>query len=105
MNTTSSDARTQPGLPPEVDRLELTVRRLMDEHERWRRRAQKAERRVVELESALKDVTTGDLDPVALAAQAESAQRESRALRDRLDQARQTVDRITARLQFLEEER
>jgi chromosome segregation ATPase len=105
MNTTSGDVRTRAALPPEVDRLELTVRRLMDEHERWRRRAQKAERRVAELESALKDVTAGDLDPVALVAQMESAERDNRVLRERLEQARDTVERITARLHFLEEER
>jgi hypothetical protein len=88
-----------------MDRLELTLRRLMDEHDRWRRRAQKAERRVRDLESALEGVSSGTLDPVALAAQAESAGRENRALRDRLDQARGSVDRIVARLQFLEEDR
>jgi hypothetical protein len=104
MSTTSGDARAQATLPPEVDRLELTVRRLMDEHERWRRRAVRAERRVAELEAALKDVTSGDLDPVALGAQLESAQRENHILRHRIEQARQTVDRITARLQFLEDE-
>lgn len=105
MSTTSSDARAEPTLPPEVDRLELTVRRLMDEHGQWRRRAQRAERRVAELEAALKGVTSGEFDPLALGSQLEAAQRENQALRDRLDQARQTVDRITARLQFLEDER
>ena len=105
MSTTSGEGRTRPALPPEVDRLELTVRRLVDEHEQWRRRARKAERRVTELEAALKDVTSGDLDPVALAAQAAASAQENRALRERLEQARQTVDRIAARLQFLEEDR
>jgi chromosome segregation ATPase len=94
-----------PGLPAEMDRLEARLRRLLDEHDRWRKRARAAEERVAVLEAALKDVATGDLDPVALAAQARSVESENATLRERLAEARTTVDRIAARLQFLEEER
>jgi predicted RNase H-like nuclease (RuvC/YqgF family) len=92
-------------LPAEMDRLEARLRRLLDEHDRWRRRARTAEERVGELEAALKEVATGELDPVALAAQARTFERENSTLRKRLADARTTVDRIVARLQFLEEER
>ena len=105
MSTASGEGSARPAVPPEMDRLELGLRRLLDDHERWRVRARSAERRVAELEAALRDVASGDLDPVALAAQAEAIERENHTLRERLEQARSAVDRITARLQFLEEER
>jgi predicted RNase H-like nuclease (RuvC/YqgF family) len=104
MNTTSNDAEA-PAVPPELDRLELSLRRLIDDHTQWKRRAAQAETRVRELEAALDDVASGELDPVALAAHAKAVERENRGLRKRLADARETVERIRARLQFLEEER
>ncbi|HEY8484591.1 MAG TPA: hypothetical protein VIL13_08270 [Longimicrobiales bacterium] len=92
-------------LPPEWDRLELGVRRLLDDYDLWRRRARGAERRVQELEATLRDITGGALDPLALLARIEALQEENRALRGRLAEARAKVERIVARLRFLEEER
>ncbi|HEX6940692.1 MAG TPA: hypothetical protein VF158_14850 [Longimicrobiales bacterium] len=89
----------------EWDRLELSVRRLLDDYERWRDRARRAERRVAELEAALRDVAGGELDPLAMAAQIEHLQAENRDLLDRLGQARARVARLMDRLRFLEEAR
>ncbi|MGH7507396.1 MAG: hypothetical protein ACRELX_17210 [Longimicrobiales bacterium] len=105
MSTTSGDVRSRPALPPELDRLELNLRRLIDEHDRLKRRAAAAAERIRELEVALEDVASGDLDPVALAAHAQAMERDNRELRTRLNEAHETVERIRARLQFLEEER
>ena len=90
---------------PGWDRLELSVRRLVDEHETWRRRALIAEKRVLELEAALRDVSAGTLDPVAVSDRAEVLERENRQLNRRLRHAHDTVQRILNRLQFAEEDR
>lgn len=92
-----------PRRPAEWDHLELAVRRLLDDYDRWRSRAQRAEERVRELEATLRDVSDGTLDPVALAERIDALEAENRALRTRLDQARDNIHRILARLQFLEE--
>lgn len=87
------------------DRIERGVRRVLDDRDTWRRRAQLAETRVRELESALRDVSSGNLDPMQLSEQARDLERENRMLLDRLGKARETVDRILGRLNFAQEER
>ena len=96
---------SKPPAVPAWDHLELTVRRLMDDHEAWRRRALAAETRVSELETALEDVSSGRLDPVAVSARAQSLERENRVLTRRMSSARQAVERILNRIQFVEEDR
>lgn len=91
--------------PIEWDRLELSVRRLLDDYDRWRERARSAERRIGELEAALRDVAGGHLDPIALSARIEELEAENRELLDRLGRARERVVRLVDRLRFLEEER
>lgn len=88
-----------------MDRLELTIRRLLDEHAAMRSRAEKAEARVREVEGQLQQVTQGELDPVALAAQVGVLEQRNRDLRTRMDTAHAAVERLRARLQFAEEER
>lgn len=91
--------------PPEWDRLELAVRRLLDDHQGYRRRARAAEQRVQELEGTLSALTEGRLDPLVLEQRIAALEGENRALQDRLDRARAQLQRMMARLQFLEEER
>jgi predicted RNase H-like nuclease (RuvC/YqgF family) len=93
------------GVPPELRRLERSLERLLSEHEALRSRAAAAERRIRELEEALQGVSSGTLDPIALAQRADTMERENRQLNKRLAQAHETVQRIVARLQFLEGER
>ncbi len=92
-------------IPPEWDRLELGVRRLIDDHKGWRRRARAAEQRVQELEATLRDLTSGVLDPEVLSARVQTLEEENRSLRQRVDLAREGVRRVLGRLQFLEEDR
>ena len=91
----------------EVDwqRLEGAIRRLLSEFEALQQRCQQAEERVRSLETAMRNNSTpaGDLDPVALANRVHLLEQENRFLAKRLDRARESVKRITARLQFLEE--
>jgi hypothetical protein len=93
------------GTLAEWDRIERGVRRALDDRDAWRRRAQLAEARVRELEAALRDVSSGNLDPMQLSEQARDLERENRMLLDRLGKARESVDRILTRLNFAEEER
>jgi hypothetical protein len=50
-------------------------------------------------------VSSGGLDPVALSERAQTMERENRVLTKKLTQAGETVQRILARLQFLEDDR
>lgn len=101
-----SDGAREPSVrrSDEWDRLELTVRRLLDDYDRCTERARTAERRLEELESTLKQVSSGGLDPVSLQARVDTLEAENRDLRGRLDQARERVARLLARLRFLEGE-
>jgi hypothetical protein len=90
---------------PELEPLEQSVRRLLEAHDAWRRRAELAEARVVELERAVQDVSTGRVDPVALAESASRLEKENVALRARIDAAHEAVQRMLGRLHFVEEER
>jgi chromosome segregation ATPase len=91
--------------PPELDRLELAVRRLLEANDALRRRAQAAEGRIADLEGAVRDLASGGLDPVQLTGRVESLESQNQALRQRVQTAQQSVQRILARLQFAEEER
>ena len=94
-----------PAQMPGLNHLEAVVRRMMDDHEALRRRALAAEKRVRELESALAEVSTGRLDPLEVSARAQSLERENRLLSRRMNSARETVERILSRIQFVEEDR
>jgi chromosome segregation ATPase len=89
----------------EWDRLELAVRRLLEDYQLSRNRASNAERRITELEAALETLAGGGPDPIALRERIVELEAENQELRERLERARQEVERIMARLQFLEGQR
>lgn len=97
--------KTQNATPPELDRLELTIRRLIESHELWERRAIAAEARIRELEEAIQEVSAGRLDPVALGEEVRLLEERSTSLQNRLVRAHAAVERMMARLQFTAEER
>lgn len=97
--------KTQQATPPELDRLELTIRRLIESHELWEKRATAAEARIRELEGAIQDVSAGRLDPVALGEEVRLLEERNSSLQDRLLRAHAAVERMIARLQFTAEER
>lgn len=99
-----ADAQGGPQLP-ELDRLELVLRRLLDAWEAQQRRIQQGDARVRELEAALQGVSTGQIDPMELGQRVRELEVENRALRQRIRDAEAVVQRIQARLQFVEEER
>jgi hypothetical protein len=97
--------KTRNTVPPELDRLELTIRRLIESHEAWQKRATAAESRVHELETAMQDVSAGRVDPVTLAETVRTLEQRNESLVERLNLAREATDRMIARLQFTAEER
>jgi hypothetical protein len=104
----SSDAaETPPMNGADWERLESSLQRLLSEFESLQHRSSDAEARVKQLEGALRNSSTsaGELDPVALANRVSLLEQENRFLARRLDRARESVKRISARLQFLEEDR
>ena len=104
MNT-ESHAADPTNADAELEQLSQLVRRLLREWEEYRGRADVAEARVRELESALRDVASGGVDPLALHQRVNALEQENRFLARRLDRARERVKRISAQLQFLEEDR
>jgi hypothetical protein len=97
--------RQRHAAPAELDRLELKIRAIFDAHDAWRRRALEAEARVAELEKAMSDMAKGGLDPLALSDEVRALDGRNRVLRERMQQAQEAVQRMLARLQFVEEER
>ena len=97
--------KTREAIPPELDRLELTIRRLIESHQSWENRAVAAEARVRELERAMQDVSAGRINPVDLANEVRELETRNASLLDRLAHAQEAVDRMIARLQFTSEER
>ena len=96
--------RSEVALPEEYERLEKAVRRLVDEVAGYRARAQVAERRATELERALRDVSSGALDPLKLRDGMRKLAEENRELRHRMVQAQDRIRRLIARFDFLQEE-
>lgn len=101
----AGDEAPRPGHRAEWDRLELAVRRLLEDYQLSRNRAANAERRIGELEAALEALAGGGPDPIALSERIEELEAENLELVERLARARQEVERIMARLQFLEGQR
>ena len=104
----SSDAAdTPPVKGADWERLESSLQRLLSEFDELARKHAAAEERVRQLESSLRSSSTetGELDPVALSNRVHLLEQENRFLARRLDRARESVKRISARLQFLEEDR
>ena len=92
-------------LPAEWSELELGVRRMLDEYDAMKVRLERAEARCAELEGALRNFSSGSVDPVDLQRRAEMLARENHELRGRLGQARERVTRVMDRLRFAEESR
>lgn len=91
-------------LPEEYRRLEDAVRRLLDEAAGYRARAQVAEERATRLETTLRDLSTGALDPIKLKDGVRRLEEENRELRRRIVGAQDRIRRLIARFDFLREE-
>ena len=102
----SGEARqSQDNATAELERLSTVVHKLLVEWDQLKLRTVAAEGRSRDLEAALRDVMSGNVDPITLANRVQALEQENRFLARRLDRARDSVKRISARLQFLDEDR
>jgi hypothetical protein len=107
MITVSSDEAEAPVTEQsEMQRLTESLQRLLHAFDELAERAHTSEERVRQLEAAMRNSSNaGELDPVALANRVALLEQENRFLARRLDKARESVKRISAKLQFLEDDR
>jgi predicted RNase H-like nuclease (RuvC/YqgF family) len=84
--------------------LESAVSRLLAEAERLRARTALAETRVRDVESLLRRFTKGEEDPARLQRRVTDLRAENRELRKRIEEGGEAVDRLLARIRFLEEQ-
>jgi predicted RNase H-like nuclease (RuvC/YqgF family) len=69
-----------------------------------RRNLEEARGRGLEMEGLLKKFTGGEEDPSELLARLQALEAENRDLRERLDNGKAGVERLLARIRFLEEQ-
>ncbi len=85
-------------------RLETAVARLLERMDGLRERTRAAEARVQDVEELLRRFTRGDDDPARLVERLKATERENADLRARLEQGREGVERLLARIRFLEDQ-
>ena len=89
-----------------MHRLEGSLQQLLLAFDELRARVTRSEQKAQQLEATMRNASSsGELDPVALANRVHLLEQENRFLARRLDRARESVKRISARLQFLEDDR
>lgn len=84
--------------------LESAVGRLLADREALEGRVRLARERVDEVEGLLRKLTRGEVDPAGLADRVRALEAENADLRRRIEEAREGVDRLLARIRFLEEQ-
>jgi predicted RNase H-like nuclease (RuvC/YqgF family) len=84
--------------------LEAAVGRALEEIERLRRRADESDRRCAELETLLGNFQAGDENPAAMKSRLTRLETENRDLHERIGRGRETVERLLARMRFLEDQ-
>lgn len=90
----------------DMQRLEGSLQQLLLAFDELRARAARSEQKAHQLEATVRSASaSGEVDPVALANRVHLLEQENRFLARRLDRARESVKRISARLQFLEDDR
>lgn len=85
--------------------LSDAVEQALRELERLREKASRVEVKNAELEELLKGIASGTESPAEMAHDVKMLSNENRDLRARLDQGRESVDRLLTRIRFLEEQR
>ena len=87
-----------------LSEVEGAVGRLLDEMDRLKQRTVRAETRVRDVEALLRRFTRGDDDPAQLQRRTGELQAENEDLRSRIEEGREVVDRLLARIRYLEEQ-
>ncbi len=87
------------------DDLSDAVEQALRELKRLREKASRVEIKNAELEELLKGIAGGTQSPAEMAHDVKTLSKENRDLRARLDQGRESVERLLTRIRFLEEQR
>jgi predicted RNase H-like nuclease (RuvC/YqgF family) len=85
--------------------LEAAVNRTVEELKQLRKRAAEAAERTAELEALLQSFQSGAVSPERMNERLELLEVENRDLRTRIVQGRESVERLLARIQFLEDQK
>ncbi len=101
MSSNGSDGGAQ--VP--AKRLKAAVAAALKEIQRLRREVSRAETQAAELDEMLRGVTAGEESPSKMIDRLHFLEEENRDLRERLFEGRTSVDRLLARIQFLEDQR
>ena len=88
-----------------VKRLKVAVAAAVEEVERLRGEVARMEAQGDELEGLIRGVTSGERSPRELIDRISILEEENRDLRARLNQGREGVERLLARIRFLEEQK
>jgi predicted RNase H-like nuclease (RuvC/YqgF family) len=83
--------------------LESAVDRLLDRVREMEETVRKSNRRRQEVETLLERMTTGDENPARMSERIQALESENQDLRRRLGEGRSGVDRLLARVRYLEE--
>lgn len=87
-----------------LGRLESAVGRILDELSRTRDELARERGRIAAAEGALEAFRAGEEDPVELRERVLALERENEDLKERVTKSRQVVERLLARIRFLEEQ-
>ncbi len=104
MSSLGANGPPDPG-GPEMDRLESAVDRIIAEVSATRQRLEKARERTNRSDELLRDFVDGTLDPGALSRRLAELEAENENLRLRIQQGREGIDQILAKIRFLEHRR
>ena len=85
--------------------VEAAVERALTRLRQSEAHAQAADERSAELETLLERMASGEESPAQMSDELTRLQKENADLRERLDQGRAGVERLLARIRFLEEQR
>ncbi len=86
------------------DRLTAGVDQILRAHQDLGDRLARAEDRLLELEAVIADLAGEGIDVVTMAQELRASQEENAALRGRLEEGREAVDRILSRIRYLSEQ-
>jgi len=100
----SASAEDEPLERQALLRLEGAVGRLLGEMEALRARIRREEARVTEAEALMREVTQGVLDPADLERRVRELDAENADLRARIGEGKEGVERLLARIRFLEDQ-
>jgi len=88
-----------------MKRLNAAVKGALDEIDRLRAELAQARRQNAEMEDILKGITSGERSPAQMMLELDRAQTQNTDMRERLEQGRDAVERLLAKIRFLEEQR